>query len=126
MSKPVKRKCPQCGQVKPFRADQKTCGCPHPGVPPKVDRLLVGTSVLPQMGMENASWAASSRASVRQYTSSALTSCLKEKNFGARRLFRFRRCAIGKSRMKTIFAVGLSFAKCGRKNETQQSGGTEA
>jgi len=40
MSKPVKRKCPQCGQVKPFRADQKTCGCPHPGVPPKVDPLV--------------------------------------------------------------------------------------
>lgn len=25
--KPTKRKCPQCGVVKLFRADQKTCGC---------------------------------------------------------------------------------------------------
>jgi hypothetical protein len=30
MSKPVKRKCPQCGVVKSFRADCKTCGCPRP------------------------------------------------------------------------------------------------
>jgi hypothetical protein len=28
MSKPVKRRCPQCGKVNLFRADQKTCGCP--------------------------------------------------------------------------------------------------
>ena len=27
MSKPVKRKCPACGKVKSFRADNKTCGC---------------------------------------------------------------------------------------------------
>ncbi len=27
MSKPVKRKCPACGEVKTFRADCKTCGC---------------------------------------------------------------------------------------------------
>ena len=40
MSKPVKRKCPQCGEVKLFRADQKTCGCPRPGVPPKGDPLV--------------------------------------------------------------------------------------
>ena len=40
MSKPVKRKCPQCGKVKLFRADCKTCGCPRPGVPPKVDPLV--------------------------------------------------------------------------------------
>jgi hypothetical protein len=30
MSKAVKRRCPQCGKVKLFRADQKTCGCPRP------------------------------------------------------------------------------------------------
>lgn len=27
MSKPVRRQCPKCGEVKEFRADQKTCGC---------------------------------------------------------------------------------------------------
>jgi hypothetical protein len=27
MSKAIKRKCPQCGEIKEFRADQKTCGC---------------------------------------------------------------------------------------------------
>ena len=27
MSKPIKRKCPACGEVKEFRADCKTCGC---------------------------------------------------------------------------------------------------
>jgi hypothetical protein len=27
MAKPVKRKCPSCGETKEFRADQKTCGC---------------------------------------------------------------------------------------------------
>lgn len=27
MSKPVKRKCPACGETKEFRADCKTCGC---------------------------------------------------------------------------------------------------
>jgi hypothetical protein len=40
MSKPIKRKCPQCGKVKLFRADCKTCGCPKPGVAPKVDPLV--------------------------------------------------------------------------------------
>lgn len=40
MSKPVKRRCPQCGEVKLFRADCKTCGCPKPGVAPKVDPLV--------------------------------------------------------------------------------------
>src|SRR5208337_579413 len=39
MSKPVKRRCPQCGKVKSFRADCKTCGCPRPGAAPKVDPL---------------------------------------------------------------------------------------
>jgi len=39
MSKPVKRRCPQCGKVKLFRADCKTCGCPKPGAAPKVDPL---------------------------------------------------------------------------------------
>ena len=46
MSKPVKRKCPQCGKVKLFRADCKTCGCPRPvrGVvsAPNVPDPLVG------------------------------------------------------------------------------------
>lgn len=41
LSKPTKRKCPQCGEVKLFRADQKTCGCPRPGSAPKAD-LLAG------------------------------------------------------------------------------------
>lgn len=27
MAKPTKRECPQCHQVKEYRADQKTCGC---------------------------------------------------------------------------------------------------
>lgn len=27
MAKPIKRKCPGCGETKEFRADQKTCGC---------------------------------------------------------------------------------------------------
>jgi hypothetical protein len=27
MSTPIERKCPGCGEVKSFRADQKTCGC---------------------------------------------------------------------------------------------------
>jgi hypothetical protein len=40
MSKPVKRRCLQCGKVKLFRAYQKTCGCLKPGVAPKVDPLL--------------------------------------------------------------------------------------
>ena len=40
MSKPVKRRCPQCGRVKLFRADCKTCGCPRPGAVPKVDPLV--------------------------------------------------------------------------------------
>lgn len=39
MSKPIKRKCPQCGKVKSFRADQKTCGCPKPGAAPMTDPL---------------------------------------------------------------------------------------
>ena len=39
MSKPVKRRCPQCGEVKLFRADQKTCGCPRRGPVPKADPL---------------------------------------------------------------------------------------
>lgn len=39
MSKPVKRRCLQCGKVKLFRADQKTCGCPKPGAAPKIDPL---------------------------------------------------------------------------------------
>jgi hypothetical protein len=39
MSKPVKRRCPQCGKVKLFRADCKSCGCPKPGVARKVDPL---------------------------------------------------------------------------------------
>jgi len=39
MSKPIKRRCPQCGKMKSFRADQKTCGCPRPGATPKVDPL---------------------------------------------------------------------------------------
>jgi hypothetical protein len=30
MSKPVKRRCPQCGRLRLFRADCKTCGCPRP------------------------------------------------------------------------------------------------
>lgn len=40
MSKPVNRRCPQCGEVKPFRADQKTCGCPRPGATARVDPLV--------------------------------------------------------------------------------------
>jgi hypothetical protein len=40
MSKPIKRKCPQCGKVKLFRADCKTCGCVKPSVAPKVDPLV--------------------------------------------------------------------------------------
>src|SRR5437899_452998 len=34
MAKSTKRKCPACGQMKMFRADQKTCGCrgPHPNL----------------------------------------------------------------------------------------------
>jgi hypothetical protein len=27
LAKPTKRKCPKCGEIKEFRADQKTCGC---------------------------------------------------------------------------------------------------
>ena len=46
MSKPVKRKCPQCGKVKLFRADCKTCGCPRPvrtvESAPSVPDLLTG------------------------------------------------------------------------------------
>lgn len=30
MSKIVTRECPQCHKVKPYRDDQKTCGCPKP------------------------------------------------------------------------------------------------
>jgi len=40
MSKPVKRRCPQCGKAKLFRADQKTCGCPRPSAAPLVDPLV--------------------------------------------------------------------------------------
>ncbi|MGA8407558.1 MAG: hypothetical protein WB680_10310 [Candidatus Acidiferrales bacterium] len=40
MSKPIKRRCPRCGEVKLFRADQKTCGCPKPDAAPKVDPLV--------------------------------------------------------------------------------------
>ena len=40
MSNPAKRRCPQCGKVKSFRADCKTCGCPRPGVAAKVDPLV--------------------------------------------------------------------------------------
>jgi len=40
MSKAVKRRCPQCGEVKSFRADQKTCGCPRPGAASRVDPLV--------------------------------------------------------------------------------------
>jgi RNase_H superfamily len=34
MAKPIKRKCPACGDTKLFRADQKTCGCAgsHPNL----------------------------------------------------------------------------------------------
>ena len=34
MAKEIKRKCPQCGQVKLFRSDQKTCGCKSPSLEP--------------------------------------------------------------------------------------------
>jgi len=34
MAKEIKRKCPQCGQVKLFRSDQKTCGCKPPSLEP--------------------------------------------------------------------------------------------
>ncbi len=40
MSKAVKRRCPRCGKVKLFRADQKTCGCPRPGADQKADPLV--------------------------------------------------------------------------------------
>ncbi len=48
MSKPIKRKCPQCGKVKLFRADCKTCGCPKPGVAAKADPLAGKYFWLPQ------------------------------------------------------------------------------
>lgn len=32
MAKPVKRKCPKCGEVKLFRTDQLSCGCKNPEV----------------------------------------------------------------------------------------------
>jgi len=40
MSKPVKRRCPQCGKVKSFRADCKTCGCPRPNKAAAPDPLV--------------------------------------------------------------------------------------
>jgi hypothetical protein len=40
MSKPVKRRCPQCGKVKLFRADCKTCGCSRPKTDPLAGRYF--------------------------------------------------------------------------------------
>jgi hypothetical protein len=40
VSKPVKRRCPQCGEVKQFRADCKTCGCPKPKTDPLAGRYF--------------------------------------------------------------------------------------
>jgi hypothetical protein len=39
MSRPVKRRCPQCGKVKLFRSDCKTCGCPRPNANPLAGRF---------------------------------------------------------------------------------------
>jgi len=40
MSKPVKRRCPQCGEVKLFRADCKTCGCARHKADPLAGRYF--------------------------------------------------------------------------------------
>jgi hypothetical protein len=40
LSKPVKRRCPQCEKVKQFRSDQKTCGCPRPSKAVAPDPLV--------------------------------------------------------------------------------------
>ena len=50
MAKPIKRKCPGCGEIKEFRSDQKTCGCvgrsrPQTGIDFKVKKLLLGKSL---------------------------------------------------------------------------------
>lgn len=59
MSKPTRRKCPQCGEVKTFRADCKTCGCPRPvrtvdsapTVPdPLVGKWFLGAGDKPMIG----------------------------------------------------------------------------
>jgi hypothetical protein len=43
MSKPVKGKCPQCGKVKLYRADCKTCGYSRPQSDPLVGRFWRST-----------------------------------------------------------------------------------
>jgi hypothetical protein len=52
MSKPTKRKCPACGEVKEFRQDQKTCGCkglapqlPTTEFDDRVKKLLLGKNL---------------------------------------------------------------------------------
>ena len=41
MSKPVERKCPACGEVKFFRADQQSCGCARHKVQANLEKLSV-------------------------------------------------------------------------------------
>jgi ribosomal protein L32 len=40
VSNPIKRKCPQCGKVRLFRSDCKTCGCPRPSKAVAPDPLV--------------------------------------------------------------------------------------
>lgn len=48
--KPVKRECPACGQVKTFRADNKTCGCR--GTNPNLNPIAEKTKVPEKSSVE--------------------------------------------------------------------------